>query len=1331
MGIPLDNEIWVVHDGAGSHPLDGPDESAELIGQGGSGGSRQRAPELWMQDWTALAEDLWQLGPEGTYSDAPFDWLARGVPSALVGEERRMAVRDLATGVLGQLREAVHGRDEDHGSQAILAWAAYVCDEQTPSQIERIWRVRNTGLYARLGKDPRKTIGQRMWAKGLAEPAGYYVNAAAGLRRITLSLLLTMEARGYYSEDVYWRELALDLLPEPLALTLHDGRRHDYVPKADTLVPALMPLQRKALPRLHGLIASGGAMLVDAPPGCGKTHLARLAAAHALKTRPDSKVLLLLPQKALVHENFASWTDWLAECEAVGLRWRVVPGSADHRPWLRQLSRGDFDIAIAIYETVANLLATPRGQRTILAHCSLVIADELQTLADPRRGPRLEQLLTALTRRKQGRPAILALSPVLAPAARGRLSHWLEVAPEDRIHDSERPVDLTLHTFDGSMSRWRKERRRPVDPEPVVSDRTWTFDHLGWPELLSDSIHRDPRKSSIKLICHLVAEQQQTEATGDERILCFVSARQEAEAFAEMIAQALNQTQGVAPVQTSLREKRVDPWSKGRWKPEPGSRWANEGLERFRRAEATKRTRRSLARLLQAGVAFHSAALSLDMRAVIEHEFAHGIVRVLVATDTLAEGVNLPASSVIVSDLWEYDRRGHRQLADRSRVQQRAGRAGRFNLQEEGEAFLVVNTTSAKTVRDPHDIAAMTNVRKAFDHFVEAAPDGFELSSGLLKLRGRRRLDATALLVLQSLTAEQAIGTRIALLEQINDVLNHTFAHVDDGLPAVTQEAENVLATLERALLEVAPDDVSDGFENDDDDLDSFPDEEEGTSEARILARLEELHVVGQPPHSDALLHVNPLGYAVARVGLPIRAARRVTRIAEAKRRGAGDMSLIYLAASSHQAESLRVDFRASFLQNARDLPELVAVVQQRASAYGHPQVSERMRAREELAVIGANPEGIAVTLRPGEWSHEAPSFDEQDPLRWMITVPPDVIVSQLTAEMQDPARDRNTQTETQRLLRGLLMTTIMMEWANSEPIDNIEQRLHEKHTLRTRGDIGGRQGSTRPYARCDATDINNMGEQIGYMLRAAADLLSDAPVLRSELRALAERCASGLPAIASGLLRLRVPGLGRESLLPLAGISAIPDDPEELLQYVDVGDDIKETVRDRLRESRRRWELERWTVPHDVGDSLTPRGEATYRQAIDTLREAAGRSLDAAVETFDELLDQHHLVCDGSPTIVGPTLAVFEITDGARRASVGLAFGRLTRATLARASEDIGLLIPLTEISYTIWLERGDTDIRSPADFVVSLAYQAQQLREGRSVAAAMMDVLCASPSV
>jgi helicase len=105
---------------------------------------------------------------------------------------------------------------------------------------------------------------------------------------------------------------------------------------------------------------------------------------------------------------------------------------------------------------------------------------------------------------------------------------------------------------------------------------------------------------------------------------------------------------------------------------------------------------RRLNGLLPFGVAFHNAGLTNPERRVVERAFLDRTLKVLVATPTLAAGINLPARRVIVRDTSRYDGRlGMQAPIPAGEVHQMLGRAGRPRFDSAGEALLIARTDEA------------------------------------------------------------------------------------------------------------------------------------------------------------------------------------------------------------------------------------------------------------------------------------------------------------------------------------------------------------------------------------------------------------------------------------------------------------------------------------------------------------------------------------------------------------------------------------------------------------------------------------------------------------
>ena len=93
--------------------------------------------------------------------------------------------------------------------------------------------------------------------------------------------------------------------------------------------------------------------------------------------------------------------------------------------------------------------------------------------------------------------------------------------------------------------------------------------------------------------------------------------------------------------------------------------------------------------IIEHGVAYHHAGLRANIRKYIERMFRDRKIRVLVATTTLAYGVNLPAYRVIVKGINRVVN-GIPEFYGINEILQMMGRAGRPKYDEKGEAIIVV-----------------------------------------------------------------------------------------------------------------------------------------------------------------------------------------------------------------------------------------------------------------------------------------------------------------------------------------------------------------------------------------------------------------------------------------------------------------------------------------------------------------------------------------------------------------------------------------------------------------------------------------------------------------
>ncbi len=367
---------------------------------------------------------------------------------------------------------------------------------------------------------------------------------------------------------------------------------------------------------LNAGVAAGQGLVVCAPTSSGKTLVGEIAILSALNR--GSRCLYLVSHKALADQKFIDFearfgsrrTDPLAN---IGL------STGD-----REEGEVSPQIMVATYEKGLALLLT--GQ--IDTNALLVVADELQIMAEDGRGPNIETLCSIFRQRRIDQ--FVALTATVGNAQ--ELADWLECGVAISY---KRDVELHQEIWNagqGYVVRFGQ------------SDGQMCHEGMSLPGDVISAVQK------------LVAMKRSP-------VLVFTESRNEATQWATAYSQALVQTaDGIA--------------------------MANQ-LELF--SEPTESSQQ-LQQNAQRRVTFHSADLTTQERQVIEQGFISSSFDVCFATSTLAAGVNFPFRSVVFPKLtyqWG-DREG--QMIALSDYRNMSGRAGRLGLHADGFAVLLPKT---------------------------------------------------------------------------------------------------------------------------------------------------------------------------------------------------------------------------------------------------------------------------------------------------------------------------------------------------------------------------------------------------------------------------------------------------------------------------------------------------------------------------------------------------------------------------------------------------------------------------------------------------------------
>jgi replicative superfamily II helicase len=466
-------------------------------------------------------------------------------------------------------------------------------------------------------------------------------------------------------------------------------------------ITELWPSQRRAIEK--GLLERKVSSLsVRMPTSSGKTRVAELAIVKTLIEEPDCKIVYIAPFRALANEILGSFRRLLGD---LGFSVASVTGAYEYDDLEESLFE-EADVSVLTPERLDLLL---RINRAALERIRLVIVDEGQILEADGRGIKTELLLTRL-RHVLPEARFLVASAIVGEDSLVEISRWLAAKGADtrsevavtRWRPSLQQVARFVWQGSGGFIRFVDENAAPGDVRTFlpgvirkrdivyVKESTRRRNTRPWPLDKSDTA----AELAIRL-----------SRLGPVRVYVV-------------------QPQWTMSVATRIDELiTIEPDARPDW-------WGNipDGPGRAEQIATDWLPDERVKHLLAKGVAIHHGDLPEALKDAVERDAREGRFRIIVATGTLASGVNIPIRTVIFHSCIRYDKENRRSVllpaADYWNI---AGRAGRAGFETEG---LVVHI-----IEDQGD-------EDAFSAYLEFPKRGLPLTSKLLDLATRlqRRL---------------------------------------------------------------------------------------------------------------------------------------------------------------------------------------------------------------------------------------------------------------------------------------------------------------------------------------------------------------------------------------------------------------------------------------------------------------------------------------------------------------------------------------------------------------------------------------------------------------
>ncbi|MEU4598682.1 DEAD/DEAH box helicase [Nocardia sp. NPDC023988] len=673
--------------------------------------------------------------------------------------------------------------------------------------------------------------------------------------------------------------------------------------------------QRELIGVCRSVIDNRGVALVYAVTNSGKTTIAR--AGMTMVLNDGKSAMMLLPTKALVAQEETEWNSWLGSREPLK-KLQVYGVSRDHPESDRPVSGGYYSIAVAIYEKLGVYLVNCLNP---LEGAGLVVVDELQMLTErSERAAKLEALLTLIKLRiGDEQPALMGLSAALTPEAGTALAAWLGRGRTVYTPTSNnRPVPLDTYVVD--QKNWLIQRdahllSMPGDaaPEPEQEEPHELSElRKRYAQPLSKGLDGlqgtlSTAELAVTLVLSMLSEDN------SRRIICFVPTRTAAKQLAEAIRKVLEYS-------TGGRLQRGSPWMVGRYKSSlSADRDEAENLySRLRTSDIPDYD--EVIRGMRTGVAFHTAALAPPLRRMLEEEFRaeDGLLRVLVATDTLAVGLNLPADTVIatsITGLTGTATDGVRQVLLPADLDNKGGRAGRRGKGTAARGTFYILVPSDRELQQVDglssaEVDALSSLRGVFQRFVKSKERSSKVQSQY------RDADAISGLVLQVLCQDDWGRPRIQWVSRVKVILENLLISYEPEHPALPTP-EDILANLQtRGMIEeVASSTI---------------------------------------PGAGTRLKLTPVGHAVGRSGLELDDAPELLRLAERARSGSGTIDLLWHACQARSIRKVTTWVSLPGKGSSRHMPSLKEAVQSMALAHCAESDTQREACVDWVAAEGA-----------------------------------------------------------------------------------------------------------------------------------------------------------------------------------------------------------------------------------------------------------------------------------------------------------------------------------------------------------------------------------------
>lgn len=399
---------------------------------------------------------------------------------------------------------------------------------------------------------------------------------------------------------------------------------------------SLLPSQEDAVSK--GLLAFRKSFSLKMPTSAGKSYITELVIFQELQRNPETKILYLAPLRSLSRELKHRFTKVGSE---LGFTVRAIYGGSTFT-----IEQNVLDEAQILISTPETFISLEDSLEEHLSHYSLVICDEGQLLDSLNRGINYELLLTRL--KKIDRVRFLFLSAII-PNIKD-VNTWLG-GSETEVGDSTyRPCPIKFGKVEDNFTL-------------SIKNYDYTTDKYIIPDFLSINERKGIGSSLQSKSCAIALKSC---VAGPTMLFTATkSGKMGCDAIGIEINRILSLGHLNSPKDYSVEIPYLDLLA--------------EYLS-FQLGDT-----HLLPQFIRKGYAYHHGGLPQDMRELIEEAYEKKIIPLIICTNTLAEGVNLPVQTIILYYLSRYDYERKKNVPlDITEIKNIVGRSGRAGRQRFG-----------------------------------------------------------------------------------------------------------------------------------------------------------------------------------------------------------------------------------------------------------------------------------------------------------------------------------------------------------------------------------------------------------------------------------------------------------------------------------------------------------------------------------------------------------------------------------------------------------------------------------------------------------------------